>query len=320
MTIEKTSSAGRAGGWASARSDDRPRVGREQADQAADAGEAGVVVGLVVVDGPADRGVHRGAAEVLVRDVLADRRLDQSRAGQVEARALGHQHGVAEDRQIRPPRDAVAHDRGDLRDAPRRQDGVVAEDPAEVVVVGEDLVLHRQEHARGVDQVDQGQAVPAGDLLGAEDLLDRHREARARLDRRVVGDDHHAAADDPADPRDHPRPRRPAPLVVHLVAGPEAQLQERRAWVGQGVDPLAGRLATLGVLPRDRLGTAPLADRLFFGEDAGGRLAEVGLGGRSGSGRLTTKAQRTRRQSQRRSRRLGSFFLCASFVTVVPLW
>ena len=88
-----------------------------------------------------------------------------------------------------------------LRDALRREDGVVAEDPAEVVLVGEDLVLHRQEDARRVDEVDQRQAVLGRRSLGAEDLLDRHREERAGLHGGVVGDDHDPPAGDRADRR-----------------------------------------------------------------------------------------------------------------------
>ena len=126
----------------------RLRVGGEHRDESAEPGEAGVVVRLAEVDRPADRRVHGGAAELLGGDVLADRRLHQRRPGEIEPRPFGHQHGVAEHRQVRPARDAVAHDRRDLRDAARREDRVVAEDAAEVVLVGEDLVLHRQEDAR----------------------------------------------------------------------------------------------------------------------------------------------------------------------------
>ena len=39
------------------------------------------------------------------------------------------------------------------------QVGLVEEDPAEVLAVGEHLVLHRQERAAGVDEVDARQPV-----------------------------------------------------------------------------------------------------------------------------------------------------------------
>ena len=48
----------------------------------------------------------------------------------------------------------------------------------------------------------------------------------------------------------HARGWRPAPLLVHLVGGPETKLEHRRARVEQGCDPLAGRLSPLGVLAR----------------------------------------------------------------------
>ena len=67
---------------------------------------------------------------------------------------------------------------------------LVEEDPPEVLAVGEDLGLQRQERAAGVDQVDARQPVLQRDLLRAQVLLDGHRVVGAALDRRVVGDDH----------------------------------------------------------------------------------------------------------------------------------
>ena len=64
-----------------------------------------------------DGGVHGCAAEVFVGDVLPDGGFDQRWPGEVEPGALGHEEGVAEDGEVPAARDAVAHDRGDLRDA-----------------------------------------------------------------------------------------------------------------------------------------------------------------------------------------------------------
>ncbi len=127
--------------------------------------DARVVVGLAEVDRAGDLGVHGGAAELLAVDLLADRRLHQRRPGQVQPAALGHEQRVAQHGQVAAAGDAVAHDRGDLGDALRADDRVVAEDAAEVVGVGEDVLLQRQEHAGGVDEVDQRQASPVGDRL-----------------------------------------------------------------------------------------------------------------------------------------------------------
>ena len=143
-----------------------------------------------------------------------------------------------------------------------RQVGLVEEDPAEVLAVGEHLVLHRQERAAGVDEVDAGQPVVGGDGLRAQVLLDRDRVVGAALDGRVVGDDHALAAADPADAGDDAgagdgSPWRPG--AVHPGRGERAELEERAAGVEQPVDPVADQqLAAVGVLacgpPRCRPG------------------------------------------------------------------
>ena len=114
---------------------------------------------------------------------------------------------------------------------------LVVEDPAEVLPVGKDLGLERQERAARVDEVDAGQAVLLGDLLRAQVLLDRDRVVRAALDGGVVGDDHDFPARDPPDAGDEPGARRLA--VVHPVGRQGRELEERRARVEQRVHPVA---------------------------------------------------------------------------------
>src|SRR5215210_6917616 len=81
-----------------------------------------------------------------------------------------------------------------------------------------------------------------GDLLGAEVLLDGHREVGAALDRRVVCDDHALAPLHDADARDETRRGRLP--VVHVPGGERVELQERAAGIDQPVDALArGQLA-----------------------------------------------------------------------------
>ena len=84
----------------------------------------------------------------------------------------------------------------------RGQVRLVVEDAAEVLAVGEHLVLQRQERAAGVDEVDAGQPVLQRDLLRAQVLLHRDRVVGAALDGGVVGDDHALAPADPADAGD----------------------------------------------------------------------------------------------------------------------
>jgi len=69
-------------------------------------------------------------------------------------------------------------------------------------------------------------------------FLDREREVRAALDRRVVGDDHAFLTLDDADARDDARAGRVA--VVDLPGGQGGELQEGAPRVDEPVDPLAG--------------------------------------------------------------------------------
>ncbi len=209
---------------------------------------------MAMVDDPRDVGLHDGAAQRLVLDALADRRGDQMRAGEEDrAGALDDMGLVAHDRQIGAAGDARADDRRHLEDAGRRESGVVVEDPAVVLAVGEDLVLHRQEDAGRVDEIDHRQAVLERDLLRPQDLLDAERELRAGLHRGVVGDDHDVATVDPADPGDDAAAGCPAPLGVHAVGRPEADLEEGALRIAERRDPLPGRHLALLALAGLRL-------------------------------------------------------------------
>ena len=213
-----------------------------------------------MVDHAGGPGVHVAAAEVLGRDDLAGRGLHQRRAAEEDRALVAHDHGlVGHRRHVGTAGGARAHHAGDLRDAARGEVGLVEEDPAEVLAVGEDVVLHRQERAAGVDEVDAGQVVVGGDGLRAQVLLDRDRVVGAALDGRVVGD-HHASR-----PVTRPMPvTMPAEgtaslavAAVHAGRGQRAQLEERAARVEQPVDPVAHQqLPAVGVLGAGRLAAA----------------------------------------------------------------
>ena len=206
-----------------------------------------------VVDHPGLAGVHVAAAEVLGGDDLAGRGLHQRRAAEEDRALVLDDHRLVGHRgDVGAAGGARAHHRGDLRDALRGEVGLVEEDPAEVLLVGEHVVLHRQERAAGVDEVDARQPVGPGHLLRAQVLLDRDRVVGAALDGGVVGDDHALAARDPADAGDDAgRGDGVAAVVVHPGRGQRAQLEERAAGVEQPVDPVAGQqLAAVEVLAR----------------------------------------------------------------------
>jgi len=100
-----------------------------------------MVVRLFEIDRARDLRVHGRAAQLFGRILLSDCRLHQRGSGEEESAALGHQYSVGHHRQIRAARDAHAHDRGDLRNAHRRHDRIVAKDAAKIVLVGKDIFL-----------------------------------------------------------------------------------------------------------------------------------------------------------------------------------
>ena len=190
-----------------------------------------VVFGEVVGDAGQPR-VHIGAAQFFGGHFLAGRGLHERRAAEKDrSGVLDDDRFVGHRRHIGAAGRARAHHHGDLRNALRRHARLVEEDAAEVLAIGEDLGLQRQERAARIDEVDARQAVLQRDLLRAQVLLDRDRVVGAALDRRVVGDDQHVAARDAADAGDDAGRRRL--VVVHVPRRERRQLEERRAGIEQ---------------------------------------------------------------------------------------
>ena len=185
---------------------------------------------------------------------------------------------------------AHSHDGGDLRNSHGGHDGVVAENAAEIVGVGEDVFLQRQENARGIDEIDRGDAVVDGDVLGADDLLGGHREERASFDGGVVHDEHDEAALHTRESGHDACRRCAAPFLVHAPGCVGPQLKKRGTRVDQRRDPLACGHPLLFVLRFDGLGAATLLDLLFVHAEAG---HQFGYGMRvaleAGGGRLYTR-------------------------------
>ena len=195
--------------------------------------------------------VNVGAAELLRGHVLPGRGLHQRRSADEDRARSTDDHGlVAHGRDVRAPGRTGADDDGDLRDALSGHLRLVVEDPPEVVAVGEDLVLQREKRAARVDQVDARQPVLLGDLLRAQVLLDRQREVRAALHRRIVGHDHALPAFDDADAGDDPRGR--SLVVVHVPGRERVQLEEGRVRIDEPVDPFPGEELAARAVPLDR--------------------------------------------------------------------
>jgi hypothetical protein len=102
---------------------------------------------------------------------------------------------------------------------------------------GKNLVLYGQKGAAGINQIDLGEMVLKGDLLGTEMLLHCQRVVGAALDRGVVGDNDALNAADPADSGDDRGGRNVA--AVHVVGGQLRQFKKRGSGVEQSRHLLA---------------------------------------------------------------------------------
>src|SRR5262249_26771574 len=151
-----------------------------------------------------------------------------------------------------------------LCNARHRDHRVVTENTTEVVLVGENLVLQRQEDAGAVDQVNHWQAILQPDALGPEDLLAGKGKEGPGLDCGVVGDDHETAPGDAADAGDDAGRGCPAPFLIHAPGRPQPELQEGYLGIEQLRDALAGREAALSVLAGNCLGAASFHQDLLL--------------------------------------------------------
>ena len=211
-----------------------------------------------------DAGLARmqiAAAEILGAHHLAGRRLHQRRAAKENGALVLDDDGLVRHRRhIGAAGGAGAHHHGDLRNARRRQIGLVVEDAAEMLAVGKHLGLRRQIGAAGIDQIDAGQPVLARNFLGAQMFFDRHRMIAAALDGGVVGHDHAFAPLDAAYAGDDAGGVHVA--AIHAEGGERRQFQKRRA----GVDQVHH------AFPRQQLAARDMALARFF------RTAQRGLG------------------------------------------
>ena len=227
--------------------------------------------------------MHARATQLLGFDDLADSRFDQGRPGKIEAAALSHEHLVAKHRKIGAPGNAVAHDRGKLRNARGGDNGVVAKDPAEIVLVGKNFVLHREENAGGIDQINDRQCALKCDALRTDELLGGLGKKGACFHGRIIGDDHARNAGHLADAHDSAGGRYAAPLLIHFVGGPQTQFEKVRATIEQVLDPLTRRETPHLALPVLADLAPAFTQNLLFAKDCFAPLAKGAAGGGVGA-------------------------------------
>ncbi len=214
------------------------------------------VVFSQMIDDARNARMHIGTAEVFSGDHFTSRCLDQRRTAEKNSTlVLDDDRLVAHRWHVGAAGRARAEHSGDLRNASRRQVGLVEENAAEVFLIREDFILHRQKGTAGIDQIDAGQAIFQRDFLRPQVLFHRQRVVGAALYRGIVGNNHAFDAFDAADADDHRR-RRHIP-TIHIVGGELGDFEKGRAGVEQGADPFARQqLAARQVLLACRLGAA----------------------------------------------------------------
>lgn len=248
---------------------------RQGGDDVADALDGVRVIGGEVVGDTGDPGVHGTATEFLGGDVLAGGGLHQRRTGEEDGALAVDDDGLVGDRRdVGAAGGAGTHDGGELRDSAGGHPRLVVEDPAEVVAVREYLVLLQQHSATGIHQVDAGQPVGFGDLLGAQVLLHRLRVVGTAGDGRVIGGYETEAPLDESDTGDDAGSGDPT--VVHVLGGQRRHLEEGAAGVEQGVHPVprqhlaAGEMALPGLVP------SPATGAFNAVAEFGGEIGEPG--------------------------------------------
>ena len=222
-------------------------VARQVGQQRLDVVDGVGLVGREVVRVAGLRVVGAGAAEVLLRHVLAGDGLDDVRAGDEHERLLVDHHGEVGDRRgVDGSAGARAHDHRDLRD-----------DAAGHHVAVEDVAVEAERHhalldpgaARVVD-ADHRAADLQREVHHLDDLLAEHLAEGPAEHGEVLGEDADLASVDGAVAGDHAVAVRPG-LVQPERGGPvPGQLVhlDERALVEQRVDPLASGHLALGVL------------------------------------------------------------------------
>ena len=179
---------------------------------------------------------------------------------------------VAHHRQIRSARHAHPHDRGDLRNPQRAHYRVVSEDAPKIIRIRENIFLEGQENSRGIHQINRGNPILHGDVLGANHLLCGHREKRAGFHSRIIGNEHERASAHFRQSGDGASARCATPFFIHFVRGIDSQFKKARTRIDQLGDALAGGQAALFVLRFDGLCAATHANLFFLVLDGGKQI------------------------------------------------
>ncbi|CAM5586372.1 hypothetical protein SVIOM342S_06126 [Streptomyces violaceorubidus] len=226
-----------------------PVVLRQQGEEVADLGEAGLLVVVGEVAHAGRLGVHVGAAQAVLGDLLAGDRLDHVRARDEHLRGVAdHEDEVGEGGAVGRAARARAEHHADLRDDAGRL-GVALEDAA---VTGERADALLDAGAGAVVQRHQRGTGRDGHVHDLVDLRRVRLAQRTAEDPEVVGVDEDRAALDRAPAGDDTVGVRLLGLQAEAGRPVPAQLLDlaEGTRVEEQLDPLARRQLALGVLRR----------------------------------------------------------------------
>ena len=196
-----------------------------------------VIFGEVIGDAGNAR-VHITAAQILGGHFLAGGGLHQWRPAEEDRALVFHDDRfIRHRRHIGATRGATAQHGGDLRDAIGAHVGLIEEDTAEMIAIGEHLVLPGQVGAAAIDQVKAGQAILRGDFLGAQMLLNGDRIVTAALHRGIVGHDHAQPAFNLAHPGNQAGGGHV--FAINIVSSELADFKESAVWIEQRLHAFA---------------------------------------------------------------------------------
>src|SRR3954451_2761853 len=182
----------------------------------ADQRKAIVVARSSMVSNTADARMHLRAPERFGIGHLPYGALDEIGPAQPhESGAFHHDHDIAKSGEISSAGDARTHDSSNLRNAkPPPHQRVVVEDACRPILSGKNRVLQGKVHARGVNKVNDREAITHGDFLRSQDFRDCLWPPRASLHGRVIRDDHRRTSLDLAEHGDHTGSRCLAMVLV----------------------------------------------------------------------------------------------------------
>ena len=221
--------------------------------------QAAFIVGEFIVDYPADFTLGGTSAQGFVVNVLADGGFYKVAAGQKDGTGFIHDEGfIAHDGQVGASGHAASHYGGNLGDAHAAHDGVVAEYASKVFLIRENFILHGQVNPGAVYQVDNGQVVFHGNLLGTQVFLAGDGKPGTGFHGGVVGHNHALPARDKTDACHHAAGGAAPVFGVHVIPCKLSDFNPFGVFIAQVIDAFAAQHFAFFLLFGGCFGPAPL--------------------------------------------------------------